>query len=130
MEEFKDLPNLLKRLESVEETICIEGFCGSGKSCLAATLSIRPPRCVIRIDSFAKERKAESNFSDLVDLERLDAAMITIYVKRISAGSGIWHDAPDLQSPSAHWLQREVLNYHERFEPHERADIVYVRTEN
>lgn len=155
MEEFKELSSLLDYLNGVENTICIDGFCGSGKSCLASALSIRPSRCVVRIDNFARERCGESKFSDLVDLEKLNRAidcvprgsivegvlvrqllakkhfdaMTTIYVKRISGSSGIWHDAPDLQSPSDHWLHGEILDYHANFEPHMRADIVYLRVE-
>lgn len=155
MEEFSDLSEIQARLLNVKQTICIEGFCGSGKSHLASAISIRPARCVIRLDSFVREREAESNFSDLIDMVRLNralssvpegaifegilarqflpkesaASMLMIYVKSISASTGIWHDAPDPQSDAVRWLHKVDLDYHLRFQPHLRADIVYLRRE-
>jgi uridine kinase len=62
-------------------------------------------------------------------------ADLTIYIKCIARGSGIWHDMRHLEDYKADGpkgfseLDRDIHEYHSKVEPHEKADLVLIRLE-
>lgn len=59
---------------------------------------------------------------------------MTVYVKCLSANTGLWHvgyDIEDFESESEPFegLYRDEMEYHSRVRPHESADLVFVRIE-
>jgi hypothetical protein len=57
-----------------------------------------------------------------------------VYVKCLSANSGLWHagfNVEDFESGSELFqgLHRDEMEYHSRVRPHESADLVFVRVE-
>ena len=154
--ELSDISSVHEAVSRAEKRICIEGFCGSGKSPLASALSILPAMCILRVDSFCRERKGHETFFESIDTASFSSALqvmpqltiiegillrqiipendwnnyFWIYIKRFSK-TGIWHDGLNLSDdPPACWLDGEVMQYHENFRPHEKADIVYCRSDD
>ena len=63
------------------------------------------------------------------------SSVCSVYVKRLSRNSGLWHDGFDLEEfePTASASIPEphvsVFRYHKRFRPHRSADFEYRRTD-
>ena len=134
--------------------VTIEGFCKSGKTCLAKHLSHRLGIRSVDSDDFVAKQSGNSPYVQLLDLARLKENLeqrpvllsgiclrdilseiglrssVSIYVMRMSA-SDVWHDGMDMEAiytgtePMPHEPHASAYLYHVAHRPHLDSDVTY-----